>query len=137
MGERKLGLWAIYSLALLILPIFLLVKISHFSYAVITLAQLITISSGNAFVIATDPLRVFLFPVIGRFMGMAVGISLGRVMGYVIGAYLLIGFNYVFGYIGGAIYLLIFILPAWGAIYTLDVKRFALLREEPNAAESH
>ena len=129
MGERKLGLWAIYSLALLILPIFLLVKISNFSYAVITLAQLITISSGNAFVIATDPLRVFLFPVIGRFMGMAVGISLGRVMGYVIGAYLLIAFNYAFGYIGGAIYLLIFTLPAWWAIRTLDSKMLTSSKE--------
>ena len=122
MGERKLGLFAIHSLALLILPVFILVKLSNFSYAVITLAQLITISSGNAFVIATDPLRVFLFPVIGRFMGMAVGISLGRVMGYVIGAYLLIAFDYMFGYIGGAIYILIFTLPAWWAIRTVDSK---------------
>lgn len=122
MGERKLGLWGIYSLVLLILPIFFFIKISNFSYAVITLAQLLTISSGNAFVIATDPLRVFLFPVIGRFMGMAMGISLGRVIGYVIGAYLLIAFNYVFGYIGGAIYLLMFSLPAWWAIRTLELK---------------
>lgn len=52
-------------------------------------------------------------------MGMAFGVSLGRVIGYVIGGYLLIVFNYLFGQIGGAIYLLIFTLPALVAVQTL------------------
>ncbi len=121
LGEKRLGLLATYALILAIFPLFLTLQATAYSYAMITLAQIIVITAGNAFVIATDPTRVFLFPVIGRFIGMAFGISLGRVLGYVIGAYLLIASNYLFGPIGVAFYVLIFILPAWWAIKTLPL----------------
>jgi len=84
--------------------------------------QMVVIACGNTFCVSTDPLRAYLFPVIGRFMGMAFGVSLGRVVGYVIGGYLLIVFNHIFGQIGGAIYLLIFTFPALWAVRTLTAE---------------
>ena len=133
LGEKKLALLSIYTLILSILPIFWLIHLTNYSYLMVTLAQLVVISAGNAFVVATDPLRVFFFPVIGRFIGMAFGISLGRVLGYIVGGYLLIALNYFLGYSGGAIYLFIFAIPAWMAIHSLPVCLYPYKKKEHTA----
>lgn len=118
-GGTRIALRAIYLIILSIIPLLFFIESMNYAYFAILLAQMLIIGCGNTFCVATDPLRAYLFPVIGRFMGMAFGVSLGRVVGYVIGGYLLIAFNHVFGQIGGAIYLLIFTLPALWAVLTL------------------
>lgn len=124
----KIALRAVYLILLSIIPLLLFIESVNYAYLAILLAQMIIIGCGNTFCVSTDPLRAYLFPVIGRFMGMAFGVSIGRVIGYVIGGYLLIAFNHLFGQIGGAIYLLIFTVPALIAVQTLAPESQAQLK---------
>ncbi len=119
LGGVKIALRSVYLIIVSIIPLLLFIEFINYAYFSILLTQMFIIACGSTFCVSTDPLRAYLFPVVGRFMGLAFGVSLGRVIGYVIGGYLLIAFNHLFGQMGGAIYLLIFTLPALWAVKTL------------------
>ncbi len=119
LGGIKIALRSVYLIIISIFPLLFFIKSMNYAYVAILLTQMLIIACGSTFCVSTDPLRAYLFPVIGRFMGLAFGVSLGRILGYVVGGYLLIVFDHLFGQIGGAIYLLIFTLPALWAVKTL------------------
>jgi len=110
-----------------IFPLLLLIRYTGFSYAAVLFAQLFVITCGNFFCVSTDPCRARMFPVIGRFLSMALGVSFGKMLSYVLGAYMLIWLQQLFGEFSVGVYLMLFGTPVILALVTMPEEKEGFL----------